>query len=149
MIGPSMNTNRLHLIALASAVSVITACQTTTTSSSPNRFDQADANHDKSLSLDETNSYLVTEIFSARDTNKDGKMTREEWMVGDDAGHEKAFKDRDTNKDGAVTIDEALAYGHKRGMATKLMASADKNKDGKLSSEEVQAYYASKEGSPR
>ena len=143
-----MNTRHLQLIALALATLVIAACQTNS-GAPPNRFDQADANHDGFLSVDEVNSYLVTEIFSARDLNKDGKLTREEWIVGNDPAQEKAFRERDANKDGIVTIDEALAYGRKKGMAKKFMAAADKNKDGKLSREEVQAYYASKEGSPR
>jgi len=141
-----MKTTHPKLIALALVASAVAACQTT---APPNRFEQADVNHDKSLSMDEANSYLVTEVFAARDANKDGRMTREEWVVGNDPGQEKAFKARDLNKDDVVTIDEALAYGRKQGMAKKLMASADNNKDGMLSAEEIQAYYASKEGSPR
>src|SRR5215213_7690874 len=140
-----MNTNRFHLIAFALVVCVVAACQTTT-SAPPNRFEQADANYDGFLSLDEANNYLVTEVFSARDANKDGKMTREEWVVGNDLKQEKQFKARDLNKDGVVTIDEALAYGRQQGVAKKFITAADTNKDGKLSREEVQAYYASKEG---
>jgi hypothetical protein len=143
-----MSTNHLQLLALAITASVIAACQTTAPTP-PNQFDQADENHDKSLSLDEANGYLVTETFSSRDANKDGKLTREEWVVGNDASQEKALRDRDTNKDGIVTIDEALAYGRKRGMAKKFMTGADKNKDGQLSQQEVQAYYGRREGSPR
>ena len=132
----------------ATAVLALPACQTTT-ASAPTRFEQADANHDKLLSLDEVNTYLVSEIFDSRDANKDKKMTRAEWGVANDPGREKQFRDRDANGDGVVTMDEALAYGRKKGLAKQLMHDADKNKDGQLSEEEVKAYYASKEGPAR
>ena len=46
-------------------------------------------------------------------------------------------------------MDEALAYGRKKGMAKELMTAADTNNDGKLTSKELKAYYASKEGPAR
>jgi Ca2+-binding EF-hand superfamily protein len=138
-----MNLKYLTLIAL---VTVPLAFVSGTT---PNRFEQADTNHDKMLSLDEANAYLVGELFGPRDKNKDGKLTRAEWMISKDSAQAEAFRVRDANADGVVTMDEALAYGRKKGMAKELMHDADKNKDGKLSSEEIKAYYASKEGPVR
>ena len=138
-----MKTTSLTLIALVAVPLALVAGKM------PNRFDQADANHDKMLSLDEANAYLVGEIFDARDTNKDGKITSKEWTVSKDPGQLEEFRVRDTNGDNVVTRDEALAYGRKKGMAKDLMRDADKNKDGKLSAEEIKAYYASKEGPAR
>src|SRR5438046_3922279 len=81
----------------------------------PDRFDQADRNHDGMLSLDELNAFLVSEIFGPHDKNKDGKLTRAEWMEGsNDAAKGEAFRVRDANADGVVTMDEALAYGRKK-----------------------------------
>jgi hypothetical protein len=105
--------------------------------------------HDKALSLDEINTYLVTEIFDSRDANKDKKMTRAEWGASNDAGREKQFRARDANGDGVVTMDEALAYGRTKGLAKQFLRDADSNKDGKLTDEEVKAYYASREGPAR
>ncbi|PYJ07999.1 MAG: hypothetical protein DMF06_14105 [Verrucomicrobia bacterium] len=145
-----MNTNHLKLTVLAAMAITLAACQTTTTSTTtPNRFETADVNHDKFLSLDEINVYLVTEIFDSRDANKDKKMTRAEWGATGDAGRDKQFKARDTNGDGIVTMDEALAYGRTKGMAKQVLREADTNKDGKLSEAEVKAYYASREGPAR
>lgn len=124
-------------------------CQTTAPQTkAPDRFDQADANHDGKLSRDEINSYLVTGVFESRDANHDGRLTKAEWLVGEDAGQEKLFRERDANKDGEVTLDEALAYGRKKGAANKVLREADKDKDGAVSREEATAYYGSKEGSP-
>jgi len=143
-----MNINHLPLTALATLALTLAACQTPAPTA-PNRFDEADANRDKALSLDEINTYLVSEVFSSRDANKDGKLTTAEWMTGNDAPQEKAFRDRDGNRDGVVTMDEALAYGRKKGLAKQFLTGADTNKDGKLSSEEIKAYYASREGPAR
>lgn len=143
-----MNIKHLQLTTLAAVALVMAACQTTT-QTTPNRFETADVNHDKFLSLDEINVYLVGEIFDSRDANKDHQMTRAEWGTANDPGREKQFRDRDANNDGIVTMDEALAYGRKKGMAKQLLAKADTNKDGKLSEEEIKAYYASKEGPAR
>src|SRR3954463_301903 len=128
-----MKTNYLMLIALATVPLAVVAGKTP----DPNHFEAADANHDGTLSLDEANAYLVGEIFRARDKNKDGKITRAEWVVSKDAGQEQQFRERDANGDGIVTMDEAIAYGRKKGMAKELMRAADKNKDGKLSAAEI------------
>lgn len=138
-----MKTNYLILIALTAMPLTLSAGQT------PDRFAQADKNHDKSLSLDEANAYLVGEIFGPRDKNKDGKLSRAEWMVSKDPTQAEEFRSRDGNADDVVTMEEALAYGRKKGMAKELMRAADTNKDGKLSFEELKAYYASKEGPVR
>jgi len=138
-----MKKTYLTLIALATMPLAFAAGQT------PERFAKADTNHDKFLSLDEANAFLVNEIFSARDKNHDGKLTKAEWNVSKDSAQVEAFRVRDANADGVVTMDEALAYGRKKGMAKELMKAADKNKDGKLSYDELKAYYASKEGPVR
>jgi Ca2+-binding EF-hand superfamily protein len=101
------------------------------------------------LSLDEVNAFLVQQVFGPRDKNKDGKITREEWMAIKGEGQAEDFRVRDANADGVVTMDEALAYGRKKGMAKELVQKADTNKDGKLSMAEIKAYYASKEGPVR
>src|SRR6476660_9706762 len=138
-----MNTNYLMLIALVMLPLAFATAQ------SPERFAKADTNHDKFLSIDEANAYLVGEFFSGLDKNKDGKLTKAEALASKDPTQAEAFRSRDANADGVVTLDEALAYGKKHGLAKDLMNAADKNKDGKLSYEEIKAYYASKAGPAR
>jgi Ca2+-binding EF-hand superfamily protein len=130
----------------------LAGCQTTAPTP-PDRFAQADTNHDGKLSLDEVNTYLVLTVFESRDANHDGKLTLEEWVVKGDKNQEKAeekqFRECDSNHDGVVTMEEALACGKEKGMAVVVMKKADTNKDGFLSREEVTAYYGSTEGPPR
>jgi hypothetical protein len=143
-----MKTNHFQLIALALVALPMTACQTTSPNP-PNRFDQADVNRDKSLSLDETNNLLVGEIFAARDANKDKQLSRAEVVEGNNAKEVKSFTERDANGDGNITMEEALAYGRKKGLAKQLMRDADTDKNGQLSSAEVEAYYGKREGPAR
>jgi Ca2+-binding EF-hand superfamily protein len=141
-----MKRKFLTLIALVTLPLPLALAQT----KAPERFAKADADHNKMLSLDEANAYLVGELFSALDKNKDGKITKAEYLVNKgDANQAEAFRVRDANADGVVTLPEALAYGKKKGLAKELMTAADKNKDGKLSLEEINGYYASKAGPAR
>ena len=111
-------------------------------------FELADTNHDGKLSRAEASDFIVAEVFSARDTNHDGHITKAEWTAGDKRDS-AGFKQRDANHDGVVTREEAIKYGRKHGLAIKPFQVADKNHDGFLNRAEVQAYYASREGSPR
>ncbi|MGB8342456.1 MAG: hypothetical protein WCE51_12765 [Chthoniobacterales bacterium] len=139
-----------HLAACA-LLSLCAGCQTTSTTQTaqPDRFDLADINHNGCLSRDEISDMLVTQIFNARDTNKDGKLTKAEWMVPGDPKGNKMFAGADTNHDGVVTLAEAKAYGRKIGVGNTFFKEADKNHDGCVDRAEVQAYYASKEAPPR
>jgi Ca2+-binding EF-hand superfamily protein len=55
----------------------------------------------------------VEEIFKAKDTNKDGKLSKEEYLAGvpetKKAKREKAFTAMDSDKDGFVTPEEMKA----------------------------------------
>jgi hypothetical protein len=143
---------QLRLAFAALALVALSACATNKTSA-PNdlsaagtkRFDQADTNRDGKLSRDEASDYLVIEIFDSRDANRDGKMTVVEW-TGGDPSRVVEFKKRDANQDGIVTQQEAIAYGRKRGVVIAIMKEADTNHDGYLQPSEVKAYYASREG---
>lgn len=70
------------------------------------------------------------------DTNKDGKVTRQEAQVAEVA----RFKALDTNKDGVVTPEEAAKAREKRQAqrAADRFAQRDTNKDGRLSKTEAE-----------
>jgi hypothetical protein len=132
------------------AAMAFASCSTTSkTPATPDRFAQADTNHDGKLSPVEANNYFVTKIFDSRDLNHDGKLTWDEWNVPG-AGRSKAkFDAADTNKDGSLSLEEAEAYALKHGLFKKEFEEADTNHDGYVTKAEAQAYYASKEGPPR
>src|SRR5688572_8471591 len=115
------NSKFILSAALAISSIAIIGCQTTQPS---DRFAKADGNKDGKLSRDEINSYVVIGVFDSRDANKDQKMTSSEWTGGQDAGQDKLFRARDLNRDGVVTVEEAIAYGQKKGVANAIIVEA-------------------------
>jgi len=94
--------------------------------------------------------------FAARDTNKDGVLTRAEVQAGisqmkvgpgrPDPVHAKRlaelwFSSADTNKDGKVTQPEAQA------LLAATFAKYDANKDGKIGGDERSAAKSQMQGS--
>ena len=115
----------------------------------PDRFAQADSNHDGMLSPDEASDYFVGQIFASRDFNHDGKLTWEEWNVPGADQSKAKFNAADKDKDGSLSLQEALAYGRKRHAFEKEFKKADTNHDGFVSRKEAQAFQADTEGPPR
>jgi len=103
-------------------------------------FALADANHDGKLSRQEAAKYLVYVVFTASDTDADGRLTEREW-IHDDPAQATAFHERDADGDGVVTLAEAVAYSERGPAALGLMRQADRNRDGKLNRAEVDAYF--------
>ena len=95
-------------------------------------FKETDTNHDGYIELDEFSARL-TDVFFMGDTNKDGKLSKEEYdavvVIRED------FAAADVDKDGFVSRTE---FVHAR---LPLFQQADKNDDGKLSIEEVTTLY--------
>lgn len=115
----------------------------------PDRFAQADTNHDGKLSPDEASDYFVGQIFASRDLNHDGKLTWEEWNVPGADQSKAKFNAADKNKDGSLSLEEALAYGRERHAFEKEFKKADTNHDGFVTRKEAQAFQADTEGPPR
>jgi hypothetical protein len=128
--------------AAALAALAFAACQSSTP---PDRFAQADGDRNGTLSEAEVTIYFVVGIFEARDTNKDGRISKAEWNPQMDAAEAREFAKRDANGDGFVTREEATAYALKAGLYAEDLRAADTNKDGVVSRAEAVAYYASKE----
>jgi len=101
------------------------------------------------LSRAEVNDFFAAEVFAARDTNQDGKISKTEWNPVMNAKDAATFDAIDTNKDGFVTLAEAQASARKKDTFAADFKKADTNKDGFISREEAKAYYASKEGPMR
>ena len=138
----------IALIVIPLAVIAFSSCKTTSSPPSEDRFAKADSNHDGKLSPAEASDYFVIIVFEGRDLNHDGKLTWAEWHVPGSAESKANFDAADTNKDGSLSLNEALAYGRKRGVFKKEFQQADTNHDGYVTQAEAKAYYASKEGPP-
>jgi Ca2+-binding EF-hand superfamily protein len=94
-------------------------------------FSGMDTNKDGAVSKQE---YLDSHAkkFDAMDKNKDGKITADEMPTKNKGKPNVVFNEMDVNKDGVVTKQEYLDYYAKK------FDAADKNKDGKLTADELQ-----------
>ncbi len=130
----------------ASAAVLLAACQTTApATTAPDRFALADTDRSGSLTRAEMSDAQVTTTFNSRDANKDGRLTKQEWLVpGDEAGPVQ-FAERDADKDGIVTLEEAKDWGLKSDRSATLLKDADTNGDGKVDRAEAVAYYGKSE----
>jgi Ca2+-binding EF-hand superfamily protein len=140
-----------RLLASAATTVLFTACQTTApettapATTAPDRFALADTDRSGSLTRAEMSDAQVTATFNSRDANKDGRLTKQEWLVpGDEAGPVQ-FAERDADKDGIVTLDEAKDWGRKSERSATLLKDADTNGDGKVDRAEAIAYYGKSE----
>ena len=139
----------MHRLSSAlAALLLLNACQTTAPveESLEARFHRADTNKDGKLSREEASDFYVRNVFDSRDENHDGKLTTTEWWPGDDAAQRAMFDRCDTNQDGVVTLAEGLAWGRTNQGWGGLMMEADTNGDGFITLAEASAFLGSKEG---
>ena len=139
----------LSLISTSIAVLALSACQTSKDPSSPDGFAQADRNHDSKLDRNEASDLYVASLFSGRDENKNGKLTWAEWQVPGHKETKAGFTAADRDKDGSLSLEEALAFGRKRGAFADTFRQADADRDGYVTREEARNLYASTEGPVR
>ena len=114
-----------------------------------NRFEQADANSDRLLSVVEAGNYVASNLFDSLDKDKDGRLSSKEWNAGGSMMTAQNFRKADVNSDSLVTEAELRTAAIRSKQMGDFMAGADANRDGGISKEEAMAYYASKEGPVR
>ncbi|WP_164931939.1 EF-hand domain-containing protein [Janthinobacterium sp. 17J80-10] len=110
-----------------------------------NPIAQLDKDKDGAISRAEAADHpLLSKGFDAADTNKDGKLSKEELQATHDAmrskhqeRHEASFKAADKDGDGALSLQEAEAAARER--TARMFERLDANKDGKLTQEEMRA----------
>lgn len=93
----------------------------------PDRFDVADANHDGKVDRAEYDNF-VAELVLLYDTNRDGKLSRDEVEHARDPGK---FDRIDADHDGLLTPQEVEAF------SSSDFAAMDSNGDGTIDRDEA------------
>lgn len=110
-----------------------------------NRFETADANHDRLLTQAEVGAYIASTLFDGLDKNRDKRLNTAEWNAGGSPMTSKTFHKADTNGDGFVSEPELQSAAIRSERMKEFIRGADTNHDGAVSKPEAIAYYASKE----
>ena len=108
--------------------------------SSTDGFKMADTNKNDSVSQAEFERYMLETIYAEADSDRDSKITFEEWLAANPDAKESRFKAPDRNSDGGVTPAEAKAHFDRQGTLKDLFSQIDTNDDGALSREEIVAF---------
>lgn len=106
---------------------------------------QLDKDKDGAISRAEAASHpLLSKGFDTADTNKDGKLSKEELQATHEAmrgrhqeRHEAHFKAADKDGDGALSLQEAEVASREK--TARMFERLDANKDGKLTQDEMRA----------
>lgn len=130
-----MNKRLIYYPLAVSGVLALAAC----TASS---FSRADQDKSGGVSLAEFDAYMKETVFTAVDTNGDGKVSQEEWRRVNPKDPVSEFRGSDRNGDGFITRAEADAAFDKEGSIRDLFKKIDSDGNGSLSQEEVKAFQA-------
>jgi Ca2+-binding EF-hand superfamily protein len=93
----------------------------------PDRFEAADANHDGKVDRSEYDNF-VAELVLLYDTNRDGKLSRDEVATARDPSK---FDRIDADHDGFLTLRELDAF------SSSDFAAMDANRDGAIDRDEA------------
>ena len=120
-------TTSLHLILAVGLAFAVPAMAQVKTETAPDRFDVADANHDGRVDRGEYDAF-VAELVLLYDTNRDGKLSRDEIVNARDPSK---FDRIDADHDGFLTPQEVEAF------SSSDFAAMDANGDGAIDRDEA------------
>jgi len=120
--------------AVTAISAALLSCTTTST------FDTTDTNSDDRLSTAEVRKALTKGVFDASDTDGDDRVTLEEWKAANPGSEESLFTERDLNKDGVVTRQEFAKHVEDNGTFDRVIAELDPGNDGTVSTADFDAF---------
>jgi Ca2+-binding EF-hand superfamily protein len=139
-----MTLERLHPLLPCAAAVLVGACATTAPPTGGPNLE--DTNKDGKLDRNEFRNGLVNGRFSQLDINRDGRVTFQEWRVVDPTLARPTFDSRDADRDGAVSHAEAHASARRLGTTDTLFHLLDTNGDGFIDQTEAVDYARKAKG---
>jgi len=130
------------LVLLFAQTAVIGICSAQT-NDLKNSFQSADTNRDGKITLDEFKQHAQQESFKNLDRNGDGKIDKQEWKAAVPSPQaESNFESVDKNRDHAVSFLEFSKKADKNYNYDEVFNALDRNRDGSLAPDEFNARPA-------
>jgi Ca2+-binding EF-hand superfamily protein len=131
----------LLLFAQAVAIGICSA----QTNDFKNTFQAADTNRDGKVTLDEFKQHAKQETFKNIDRNGDGKIDKQEWKAATPSpSAESNFESVDKDRDASVSFLEFSEKADKTRTYDEVFNTLDRNRDGSLAPDEYNARPAFK-----
>ena len=132
----------LIAVVLATGANTAIVCASQT-NKLENSFQAADTNRDEKISREEFKQHAKQAAFANADRNGDQKIDKEEWKAAAPSPRaENDFESIDKDRDNAVTFLEFSEKADKTCNYDEVFNALDKNRDGSLSPDEFNARPA-------
>ena len=135
---------KMSLVTVILLIGVVAGyCGAVQTNDFRNTFHAADTNRDGKITLDEFKQHAKQEAFKNIDRNGDKKIDRQEWKVTTPSPRaESNFESVDKNRDHAVSFLEFSEKADKNYNYDEVFNALDRNRDGSLAPDEFNARPA-------
>ncbi len=132
--------NAKSLLLALGLTTLVTGCATHSASKDPwvKQFHRADANNDGKVAQQEFGAIMIEDAFILFDVNKDGIITRKEFLAA--GGKPASFAKIDVNRNGVITLEEAKSAKVAMDAMTIAFYGADADKDGFVTLAEALEY---------
>lgn len=119
---------------LAIGALTLAGCTSSTT------FSLTDTNKDGSISTSEMNQALTDSVFDHSDADNDELITLNEWKVANPKDSTELFRARDKNKDGVIDKREWQQHVRDSKAFDELLTELDGDGDGEISPEDTEKF---------
>lgn len=110
-------------------------------STPPSNFQRADTDGDGQLDVVELEQRLAAALHAAGDTNRDGTVTHEEWVVVYPASNKALFQKYDTDGVRGLGLEEVATSLEQEGTFKKLMSKIDTDGDAIIDPQEAAVFH--------